>query len=204
MKKAILFSITLFLFNFISFSQSVELTPQFGYNFTSTYYDGYNHIRFNESIVYGGGLYVSFNLAEIGVNVMHQSTTAGAYNYISDTSGVKVGISSFHFIGNRAIDPLGNGKLLPYAGLGLGGSYFYVKDGNQERFKASVTIQAGTRFQITNKLGVRVQGNMLLPISGIGLGIGIGSGGVSVGANTNSSMLQFGFTAGVFYKFGNN
>jgi opacity protein-like surface antigen len=204
MKNSFLLFILFTFINLTTFSQSIAITPQIGYNFSSTYYDGYNHIRFNESIVYGGSFFVSFkNLAEAGVNIMNQETTADASNYVSDTTGVKVGICSFHLIGNYAMDPLGTEKLLPYAGLGIGGSYFYVKNGHQNRFKVSVTIQAGTRFQITNKLGVRLQGNLLIPISSIGLGIGVGNGGVSVGTNANSSMLQFGLTAGVYYKFGN-
>lgn len=191
--------------SFISKSQSIEITPQGGFAFESTYYDGYNHIRFNQNAIYGGGFYFRFNeLSEVGIVVMQQSTTADAYNYVSDTIGVKVGITNFHLQGNRAIDPLGSGKFLPYAGLGIGGSYFYVREGGPSRMKFSINLQAGTRFQITNNLGIRIQGNLLFPVSGVGLGFGFGTGGVSVGAGANSAMIQFGLTAGIGFTFGNS
>lgn len=204
MKNAIIIFLGLTMFSKAASGQSIELCPQGGFNFTSTYYDGFNHIRFYESGSFGGGMYFRFNeLSEVGITVMQQMTTANAYNYVSNTSGVKVGITNFHLLGNRAIDPTGSGVFLPYGGLGLGGSNFYVRDGGVNRTKFSVTLQAGARFQVTNNLGFRLQGNLLFPISGVGLGFGFGTGGVSVGANAYSSMIQFGFTAGLGFSFGN-
>ncbi|WP_341908448.1 hypothetical protein [Fluviicola taffensis] len=198
------FPIVFILFFTNSYGQRIEIAPVIGYNFNATYYDGFNNIRFDDGVVFGGNFNFQIkNVTEIGFSYLQQFTTVDVYSYQKDTSlNVSVGISRYHLTGNRSFEVGGSGKIFPFAGLGIGVTNYYDRAKISSRVKASVTIQAGVRFDISDKLNVKFSGQLMLPISSIGLGIGFGSSGVSVGTNSHSSMIQLGLQASIGYYIG--
>ena len=88
----------------------------------------------------------------------------------------------------------------PYGGLAGGIGIFEGKDLSRNSTKFAFGLKAGVLFNISDVLGIRVQGQMLTPVQGAGGGFYFGTGGTGAAISTNSSIYQFGVTAGVQYK----
>jgi len=93
-----------------------------------------------------------------------------------------------------------DGPISPYGGLAGGIGIFEGKDLSRNSTKFAFGLKAGVLFNISDVIGIRVQGQMLTPVQGAGGGFYFGTGGTGAVISTSSSIYQFGVTAGVQYK----
>lgn len=93
------------------------------------------------------------------------------------------------------------GRARPFGALRLGATHFNPKDnryGSEWRFSASFGL--GVRVYATQKIGIRAQGDLLIPMNFYGAGMWCGVGGCSVGG-TATAMVQGSLTGGLFVAF---
>ena len=94
-------------------------------------------------------------------------------------------------------------------GIGLGAETAVLTDPKSDvlvRFAAS--LQGGAKFDLSEKIGLRIKAAMLMPLQfgsgGLFCGIGTGGSGCSVNVGASSSIIQGDFSAGVVVKLGNS
>ena len=95
----------------------------------------------------------------------------------------------------------------PYGLISLGAAWFAAEDlqgreiGDVTRFAAA--FGGGIKIMPSDKIGIKLQGRLLLPMyfAGVGLWAGTGGGGVSVGAAV--PIVQGDLTAGLVLRLGN-
>ena len=171
-------------------------TGQAGYN---------NSIRVDDKGNYGARFGVSPSsdlLVEFEWN--HTETTLRWFTTIGGDQ-VADATMNYYMLGiNRQ---LSEGPAVPYGLFNLGvmnlkgntqagGTTF-----NENFFTAG--LGGGIKYYFVDKLGIRLQARLLLPMQFAGLGLGCGTGGCGGGVSTYTSTIQGDFTGGVILKLGN-
>jgi hypothetical protein len=199
--KCIIPSVLLFL-NTGLFAQHAELTAYGGYTFDHTlnsYSTNYYKAKIAGSGHLGGAL--DFFLNEnysLSLTYSFQPTTG--YLYGSGSTANKSDGLDLHYIllgGNRYV---GNNRVKGYGGLGLGACIIAPKTYSGAT-KFAWDIHLGVKLYASDRVGIRLQAQLLSLVDGAGFGIGIGTGGAGAGISTYSSVLQFGLNGGLIIKF---
>ncbi len=93
----------------------------------------------------------------------------------------------------------------PFIGISIGASIFdyqYKNVSNVWRFAGS--LGGGIKIDISEKIGIRLQGRLLMPMyfAGVGFYAGVGTGGASSGLSMNTGALavQGDFSGGIIFK----
>ncbi len=92
-----------------------------------------------------------------------------------------------------------------YGLFSLGATWFNVLDENiGDGWMFSVALGAGLNYFITDRVGIKLQGRLLMPMyfAGMGMFVGIGTGGASTGVSANAwaPIVQGDFSGGLVFK----
>ncbi len=93
------------------------------------------------------------------------------------------------------------GKIKPFIGISLGTAIYdlnYKNYSNVWRFAGS--LGGGLLIDVTDKIGIRLQGRLLMPMYFAGVGFYAGTGGSGFSLNTGSMIFQGDVSAGLVFK----
>lgn len=181
-------------------AQKVEITPQYGYQVGAkyNYYGGY--VKMKSSDQYG--LTFGINATDdISVEFMWAQqnsvlTVKDAIYYPQETDLSDMVVNHYQI---GAIHMFGYSDARPFAGLSAGWSTFNPEE---NRYDSTTTftlgLTGGLKYFFTKRLGLRLQGQLLMPVSWGGVYVGGGGGGVTAGG----SVLQLNFSAGLIIGLG--
>lgn len=94
-------------------------------------------------------------------------------------------------------------KAFPFTSFSLGATLFSPVDSDfSEEWRFSITFGGGGKIYLSDKVGLRLQARLLLPINFNSVGMWCGSGGCSAGVSSWATLLQADFTGGIFIKLG--
>jgi hypothetical protein len=216
MKK---FSFCLFLAISIaltSYSQNVRLNVYGSYVFddnVDSYYSNtsYYNGKIKGGFLWGGG--VEYRIHEAyGVELMYQRIDSKAsmeyYDYTANNvkhTDLDLGINYIMVGGTRSVAPP-NAKTEAYGGFLLGMAIIDAKDPKRE-FSSSATkfawgMRLGGNIWASERVGLKLQAQLLSVPQGAGGGLYFGTGGAGVGVSSYSSMLQFVIGGGLAFKLG--
>jgi hypothetical protein len=189
-------------------AQAIELNGFYGYQLhgTAKLYDG--DFRINDAANYGGKLSVALaSTTHVEVSYMRSDTEGRFYPFIG-TPGDLVSFSSnyIHIAGLQEADL---GRIKPFATLGAGFVVWSPKSSQyNSKTQFSATFGGGLKIWLTDAVGIRLQGSMLMPMvwNGAGFGCGIGTGGSGCGANvyTRITPFQGEFSGGLILRISPN
>jgi hypothetical protein len=191
-------------------AQNVDLTVLYGYTFNDRFdvYEGYGEVS-------DGGLFtgiLSFGLnPNYDIELYYSRQNAKFdFNYYYDFNGFNTnGIirnepASVNYIQiggcrNQALDPVG--KATAFAGLNLGAAGIVPEaDKYDDIWKFALGFKAGIKYFFSEKVGLRLQTQLQMPVLYTSGSIWIGTGGTSVGMSGGSTITQFGFSGGLIYR----
>jgi len=213
MRKIIFIALTLAsIFNVNAQDVGVEFHALAGYQMgasTSTYY--YGDFRYRPSDSYQFSLNFPIeDVVEVELSYSYSSSYCDFDAWYLD--------DDLPFVNNRA-DAIYNyyqlgflrgtdlsEKVNVYGLLSLGASHMNFTDRSQFKpgyssedvWRFSFSFGLGAKIYATNRLGVRVQGKINAPISGVGFGVGCGTGGCGTGVSTVSFFVQGEVQGGLF------
>jgi hypothetical protein len=204
----------LFIFSSIASAQSrrVEITPFGGYILGGSikFYEG--KFKIENSASYGGMLAVEIDrgyLIELSYTRMDSEGEWQPYSgFADDYPETTIDVAVNHLqIGSVKELELDNEMIRPYGTFTLGTTWFHPKtDQGEDEWLFSVTGALGLKYFFTERIGIRVQARLLLPLifEGAGFYMGIGTGGVSSGVGVTSTVpiVQGDFTGGLIIALG--
>jgi len=214
--KKITIALLIGLFSFSFFQTQAqdgakfEIAPMVGFQFGGhvNFYEG--EFRIYDNMNYGGYANVLIRpntRIEFGYSLM--STTASFRPYSSFVGDYNrwdgdVNVNYF-FIGSMNELPVSE-KVTLFAGASLGTAYMSVNtSGMEDVWRFAVGIGGGMKVMFSDRVGIRLQGRLLMPMyfAGVGFYAGIGTGGASSGLslNTGSVMFQGDFQGGLVFAF---
>lgn len=214
MKKITFLSIFTF-FSIVSFAQ-VELTGYTGWQFGSktNYYQGSLRIRAAQD--YGGMLAIEVRPdLQVELGYMYSSTTADLERY--GLPNIDLGDVNIHYyqIGGTAPKAVSN-NVDAFGSFTLGATHYAVQENsfedpsdgqhyNLEDYTSfSITLGGGAKIWIgdSKKVGIKIQGRFLMPITWGGLTIGCGGGGCGTGVTVGSSLFSGDILGGIVLRLG--
>ena len=186
----------------------VEITPFGGYLLGGSvkFYEG--KFKVEDAACYGGMLAVqvsSGNFVEISYTGMTTQGNWKPYNdyEVSIPEGT-VDMAVNHIqIGSVNELPLDNEAVRPYGTLSLGTTYFNIKDDDaDDEWLFSVAAGLGLKYFFNERIGIRLQARLLLPVIYNGGGFYLGTGGSGMYVSTTAPIVQGDFTGGLIIALG--
>ena len=186
----------------------VEITPFGGYLLGGSvkFYEG--KFKVEDAACYGGMLAVqvsSGNFVEISYTGMTTQGNWKPYNdyEVSIPEGT-VDMAVNHIqIGSVNELPLDNEAVRPYGTLSLGTTYFNIKDDDaDDEWLFSVAAGLGLKYFFNERVGIRLQARLLLPVIYNGGGFYLGTGGSGMYVSSTAPIVQGDFTGGLIIALG--
>lgn len=196
-----------------AFGQEMRLNLYSAYVFDDaidSYYDANDYYAgtIEGGFQWGGGLEF---MAQPGSGVellyIRQGTTAPLTYY---QNGVKftnfdLGVNYVMIGGNRyfkkpggMVEGFGGGMI----GMGIFGLDNPDNGNHGSRTKFAWGFKAGANIWATEKVGIKLQAQLLSAVQSVGGGFYFGTGGAGAGVSSFSSMYQFSLGGGLVFKFG--
>ncbi|HYK44133.1 MAG TPA: outer membrane beta-barrel protein [Parafilimonas sp.] len=196
-------------------SQNVRLNLYGGYVFDDKVDNSYSYSeagyfqgKIKGGFLWGGGL--EFRLHEYyGLELLYQRLdTKAPIDYYGTIQGqhanIDLGINYIMVGGARSLRPPGS-KAEPYGGFMLGMAIIDAKSqelGDNSATKFAWGLRLGTNVWASDRVGIKLQMQLLSIPQGAGGGLYFGTGGVGAGVSTYSTMLQFALGGGLTFKLG--
>ncbi|MBS1545206.1 MAG: hypothetical protein JST14_16335 [Bacteroidetes bacterium] len=197
-------TILLALLHFSTEGQTLKLTPFGGYTLQDKVYGYYGDLIIRSGPHYGGMLSVQVSSTlKFDLTYSHQSTTYNVKDYSGEgRSGDYSGSASYIMIGTTHSPDL-NARIAPFGGFMLGAGIFTPSRNLSEEWKFSVGGKLGMIYHFSDRVGLLLQTQLMIPVQSLGLGVGCGTSGCGGGGTTSSTATQLGFTGGVEIKLTN-
>ena len=191
------------------FSQ-IEITPFGGYFYSTNinFYQG--TLKIYDGGAYGGhiGVHtVKNNIIEFTYIGNTTSAEWRPYSGFSDYLKNNFKISSNYFLLGTAQDIPLDGNVTGFGSVKVGAGYFKALENYiDDVWRFSVSFGIGAKIFFTDRVGLRIQANMNLPLyfNGVGAYCGVGSTGSNCGLSmhSTSAILQGDISTGLIFKIG--
>ena len=211
MKRKLLIALSALGFGLATQAQNVRINLYSAYVFDDKVDSRYDANNYYSGTVkggyqWGGGIEYMLRPNQ-GIELMYlrQNTTAPLITGANPVVPLNysLGINYVMLASNRYFSKPG-GKVEGFAGGMLGMDIVSVKNPNTNS-KNTVTkfawgIRGGANIWATERVGIKLQVQLLSAVQSLGGGITIGTGGVGAGVGTYSSIYQFGLGGGLVFR----
>ncbi|WP_194774214.1 hypothetical protein [Pararhodonellum marinum] len=202
MKKAII--VTSFVFCSLAqlMAQGIEITPITGYTFQSGFNIAGGRAFLQDGQNWGGMIGFPINKAteiEVAYNYMGTRAVARSTN-LRENVDTKAQVH-YATIGLNRLFPTSE-KMTLFTGAKFGtGTLAFPESNFRNITKFTVGFQGGMKFYASDRVGLRLQANLMMPIIGVGSSLWWSpGGGTAVGVSGWSPIAQFGFTGGLIFR----
>ncbi|WNJ19552.1 outer membrane beta-barrel protein [Pontibacter sp. G13] len=188
---------------------AIEITPTGGFQFGGkiNFFEG--RFRIQNSGNYGVTLGVElapYSWGEIYWTQMSSQANFESFDPRFDDEDFRVLVNYIQVGATRAF-PVSD-VFHPFGSFTVGTAWMDSREGNnQDYWSFAATIGGGAKIMLSDRIGIRLQGRLLLPMNFAGAGFfcGIGGGGSSCGITLNSfaTIVQGDFTGGLIIRLGN-
>jgi len=216
MKKiTLLFLIGLFTISFnkvqAQSESKFEIAPMVGYQFGGRveFYEG--DFKMYDAMNYGINVNVLASQAhrfEISYSMMNSTARFTPYAHFQGDYSRWDSDITIHYItlGSHSEYNLGGGPATLFGGISLGAAILDIKQGEiNDLWRFALGVTGGVKIAFSERVGIRLQGRLLMPMyfAGVGFYAGVGTGGSSSGLSMNAGVVAFqgDFQGGLYFMF---
>ena len=180
-------------------AQRVELSPFIGYETGSTVYTSLGYLYIGGGMDFGGNLDFSMGknrYAEISYS--HMMTELNVDDGSNERYLFDLGVNYYSIGILQETKPFS--KLSPYGLFSIGWvNYNPQTDDYSGENKMHVSLAGGVKIKATDRIGLRLQARLLMPVFYAGTNFSSGTGGTSMNVSATSVAFQGDFTAAIFF-----
>ena len=130
----------------------------------------------------------------------HTETALQWYDFANNENAREAVTMNYYMLGfNKEVT---EGPAIPYGLFNVGVMNLKGQENNWSENWFTVGLGGGLKYYLGERVGIRLQARLLLPMQFAGIGFGCGTGGCGGGASTYTSTIQGDFTGGVILKLG--
>lgn len=165
-----------------------------------------DEFRIDDAMNYGGKIAVGLSTSTyVELSYMRSDTKGDYIPYSLLEQPVRNIPLSSNYIHIGGLQEAHMGPIAPFMTFGLGLAIWDPKTSQlSTKTQFSATFGGGLKIWLTDFLGIRLQGSMMMPmvLNGVGFGCGIGGGGTSCGSSvyTRITPFQGEFSGGIIIK----
>jgi opacity protein-like surface antigen len=205
MKKRNVLTIVIVLMALTAWTQpSITLLTFESYTFPDQFDTEYGHGKIQDGFQWGGGL--EFGLAETAaVELIYQNLKTDAYynGYYTPIDPQKSGNIGINYVmlGGTKYAPL-NDKISGFGTVDMGVAWSNP-DTNlavESATKFAIGARLGVRIKASEKVSLRIHGQVFSPVQWAGGGFFVGTGGSGAGVSTGSTIWQFNLGGSLNYR----
>jgi opacity protein-like surface antigen len=193
------------LFFFTGFQANAQKNPEIfglaGYQLNGDVTVAQGELNFDDGVSYGAGIDIPVDRnmkAEISWSMANSSVSLDEY------LGTNVPIADLYihtFQAGALIEPQSNKKVSPFGLLSLGATLFNPKgDEYDDEWRFSIALGVGVKVYLSDKVGLRFQGRLLIPMQFEGGSVYVGTGGAGVAVGAYTAFVQGDFSGGLFFR----
>jgi hypothetical protein len=176
----------------------VQIFGLAGYQTNSNVTVAQGELNFKDDVTYGLGFDVDVDRqTKLEVSWNMSPTKIELNEYLGSTVPV-TDLNIHHFQGGAVFEPKKD-KVSPFGLFTLGATWFQPKESNlSDEVRFSIAFGGGVKVYLSDKVGLRFQGRVIIPMQfgGTTMWVGTGGAGVSVGAYTY--FVEADFNGGLF------
>ncbi|RUA28788.1 MAG: hypothetical protein DSY76_04090 [Bacteroidetes bacterium] len=186
----------------------IEITPLVGYQFGGRvrFYEG--DFKMDDNMNFGVDINflvrqnhrieIAYSLMKTQAHFRPYTTFIGDYDLWDGDVNI-----NYILIGSHSELPVSE-KVTLFGGVSLGASILTVSEpGISDVWRFGMGVTGGMKVAISDRIGIRLQGRLLMPMyfAGVGFYAGIGTGGASSGLSMNGGVLAFqgDFQGGLYF-----
>ncbi len=197
-------SLILLLSGFSSQTNAQKETQIFGmagYMVNSDVTVAQGDLRFDDGVSYGLGI-------DVGVEREMQAeiswSMSPSYARLYKVAGGSTDLSEVtihHFQAGALVEPNKKKDVSPFGLITLGASLFSPsKTTAVDRWTFTFALGGGVKIYVSDKIGVRLQGRLLVPMVLSGGSVWFGTGGAGVAVGTYTTIVEGDFSGGLFFR----
>jgi len=185
--------------------KTIEITPFAGYMINTDIVGAYGYVENDDAVSFGGAIAVDIQRM-LQIEFSYTYSKASSYfrssNIGYDSFGFDVAYNHFVLSSVHELKP--GGKVVPYGKAGLG-AWWASPESNtpnpkyqlQDTWRMLVEFALGAKIYMSEKVGIRLEANVAMPLNFYGAGFYVGTGGSGMSANAGIPMAHFNFTGGL-------
>lgn len=213
MKKIFLSSLLFILTASAIQAQGFRLNGYALYTFDDKVDSYYSNTQYFDGKIKGGltwGVGAEFMIKpEYGLELSYYRMDTEApinyYDIIPKKATLDVALNWIMLGGSRYMK-LANPKIQPYGGMMLGVGIIDTKNVDNGNTQSSTEfawgLKGGVNIWASEKIGIKLQTNLMSMVQSVGGGLYFGTGGAGAGVSTYSSLLQFSLGGGLTINLG--
>ena len=211
MKKTLLLVAAGFMLITTTQAQKAEIGGFYGISFNSRIRTYYGDFKIDDKANYGGQLNIAMS-SDMFIELMYNRTDTKVqyFDRFGASQPFDLSIEYYHVGGLQQVD-IGNDMIAPFGVFTLGATRFNIKnqvdlegDGSNyysgDAWAFSIALAGGAKIFLAERIGIRLQARLGMPMLFNGLYLGVGTGGASGGASFRVPLVQFDLSAGIFLR----
>jgi hypothetical protein len=158
-------------------------------------------LKFDDGVSYGAGFDIPvdrYMQAEISWSMASSKVSLDEY------LGTNIPISDLYihtFQAGALVEPNKGKKVSPFGLFSLGATLFTPTDSKYEdEWRFSIALGGGVKVYLSDKVGLRFQGRLLIPMVFEGTSVYVGTGGAGVAVGAYTAFVEGDFSGGIFFR----
>lgn len=182
-------------------SHRLEITPLWGYRFGGRTTTSGGEIRVVDNSLYG--IQVAAVLPyDVSIEFLYcrqptslKKTTSAPFEPPVTETLFNMNVEYYMLGGVKSVQ---SGDVSPFGGAYLGfGSFRPQTSGYSNENLFAVAVSGGTKVKLSERIGLRLQARLMLPMQWSSGGLWCGTGGCNIGVGANTTIMQFDLDAGL-------
>ena len=171
-----------------------------GYQTNSNVTVAEGELNIKDDLTYGFGLsYDVDRQTKMEISWSMSPTTIELNQYLGSTIPV-TDVYIHHFQGGAVFEPKKE-KVSPFGLFSLGATMFHpTKENLSDEVRFSIAFGGGVKVYLSDKVGLRFQGRVIIPMSFAGGSMWVGTGGAGVSVGAYTYFVEADFTGGLFIR----
>jgi len=185
----------------VNAQKKIEIFGLAGYQLNGDVTVARGELDFDDGVSYGLGIDIPvdrFMSAEISWSMASSNVSLDEY------LGSNIQISELYihtFQAGALVEPKKGQKVSPFGLFSLGATLFTPTEGNyDDEWRFSIALGGGVKIEMSDKVGLRLQGRLLIPMQFEGGSVYIGTGGAGVAIGAYTAFVQGDFSGGIYYR----
>ena len=185
--------------------RGIELTALYGYQFGGQVdLTSGGEVQMSDDAAFGFILGVPINgdaATQVELSYSHQATTLNHQDYyqLDETPLFDMSVDYFQVGGSRGVR---RGKAMPFGFGTIGAAMFNPKGSDPDaEWRFSITLGVGAKYYMSERMGLRAQFGLLIPMQWSSGSLWCGSGGCAGGVSGGTTFGQGNVSGGLIFLF---